>query len=161
MIIETAYVCSSMRKLVFIPFSVILLVGFISVISDAGCASIMPPQGGYKDTIPPLLLKATPGDSSKNFDATHITLTFDEFISLDNPHENLLISPVPKTEPVVEAKLRTVVVRLKDPLDPNTTYTFNFGHAIQDVNKGTPTKNFALIFFPPAPRLTLLSCREK
>ena len=146
MIIETAYVCSSMHKLVFIPFSLILFIGFISVISNTGCANIMPPQGGYKDTIPPLLLKATPGDSSKNFSANHITLTFDEFINLDNPHENLLISPVPKTEPVVEAKLRTVVVRLKDTLEPNTTYTLNFGNAIKDVNEGNPARNFTYIF---------------
>jgi Bacterial Ig-like domain len=145
-IIETAYVCSLMRKLIFIPFSLILFIGLISVISDTGCANIMPPQGGYKDTIPPLLLKATPGDSSKNFDANHITLTFDEFINLDNPHENLLISPVPKIEPVVEAKLRTVIIRLKDTLEPNTTYTLNFGNAIKDVNEGNPAKNFTYIF---------------
>jgi Big-like domain-containing protein len=134
-----------MRKFLLIPFSLIILLGLISVISDTGCANIMPPAGGYRDTIPPLLLKATPGDSSKNFNANHITLTFDEFINLDNPHENLLISPVPKTEPFVEAKLRTVVVRLKDTLEPNTTYTFNFGNAIKDVNEGNPAKNFTYI----------------
>jgi Big-like domain-containing protein len=145
-IIETAYVCTSMGRLLFISFFLILFIGFVSVISGTGCANIMPPQGGYRDTIPPLLLKATPGDSSKNFDANHITLTFDEFINLDNPHENLLISPVPKTEPAVEAKLRTVIVRLKDTLEPNTTYTFNFGNAIKDVNEGNPAKNFTYIF---------------
>jgi hypothetical protein len=135
-----------MGRILFIPFSLVFLIGLISVIGDTGCANIMPPTGGYKDTIPPLLLKATPGDSSKNFDANHITLTFDEFINLDNPHENLLISPVPKTEPVVEAKLRTVIVRLKDTLEPNTTYTLNFGNAIKDVNEGNPAKNFTYIF---------------
>jgi hypothetical protein len=135
-----------MRKFLFIPFSLVLLVSVICVIGDSGCANIIPPSGGYKDTIPPLLVHATPGDSSKNFNANHITLTFDEFINLDNPHENLLISPVPKTEPVVEAKLRTVTVKLKDTLEPNTTYTFNFGNAIKDVNEGNPAKNFTYIF---------------
>ena len=105
MIIERAYVCTSMRKALFIPFSVILVIGIISAIGDTGCANIMPPQGGYKDTIPPVLVHASPVDSSKNFNANHITLTFDEFINLDNPHENLLISPVPKTEPVVREQL--------------------------------------------------------
>ena len=146
MIIETAYVCTSMGKILFIPFSLILLIGVISVIGDVGCANIMPPTGGYKDTIPPMLVKATPGDSSKNFKANHITLTFDEFITLDNPHENLLISPVPKIEPVIEGKQRTVIIRLKDTLEPNTTYTLNFGHAIKDVNEGNPAKNFTYIF---------------
>lgn len=111
-----------------------------------GCANIMPPQGGYRDSIPPLLLKATPGDSSKNFNSNRITLTFDEFITLDNTHENLLISPVPKNEPVVESKLRTVIVRLKDTLESNTTYTLNFGNAIKDINEGNPAKNFTYIF---------------
>jgi Bacterial Ig-like domain len=136
-----------MGKILFIPFSiVVILIALIGVVTDTGCANIMPPQGGYKDTIPPILVHATPIDSSKNFNASHITLTFDEFINLDNPHENLLISPVPKIEPEVETKLRTVIVRLKDTLEPNTTYTFNFGNAIKDVNEGNPAKNFTYIF---------------
>src|SRR5215470_8661602 len=135
-----------MSKILFIPFSLVLLVGVISMISNTGCANIMPPLGGYKDTIPPRLVHALPGDSSKNFNANRITLTFDEFINLDNAHENLLISPIPKTEPAVEPKLKTVIVRLKDTLEPNTTYTLNFGNAIKDVNEGNPARNFTYIF---------------
>ncbi len=111
-----------------------------------GCAVMVPPSGGYKDTLPPLLVKASPSDSSKNFKETRITLTFDEFVQTDNVIQNLIVSPVPKKEPEVSSKLRTVTVRLKDTLEPNTTYTLNFGKAIKDVNEGNVTKNFTYIF---------------
>ncbi|HET9826473.1 MAG TPA: Ig-like domain-containing domain, partial [Chitinophagaceae bacterium] len=132
-------------KRAFLYILVILFVAKLQVLT-VGCANIMPPQGGYRDSIPPLLLRASPDDSSRNFNANRVTLTFDEFITLDNIHENLLISPVPKTEPVVETKLRTVIVRLKDTLEPNTTYTLNFGNAIKDINEGNPARNFTYIF---------------
>ena len=32
----------------------------INVISGPGCANIIPPQGGPKDSLPPVLLKAIP-----------------------------------------------------------------------------------------------------
>lgn len=103
-------------------------------------------MGGFRDSLPPLLVRATPGDSSKNVQTNRITLTFDEFVSLDNPFENLVMSPVPKTEPTVESRLRTVTIRLKDSLEPNTTYTLNFGNAIKDINEGNIAKNFTYIF---------------
>ena len=94
-----------------------------------GCANIIPPDGGFKDSIPPLLLKASPPDSSSNFSEKKITLTFDEYIQLQNPNQELIMSPVPKEEPAIESKLRTLTIRLKDSLQANTTYTLNFGNA--------------------------------
>jgi len=135
-----------MAKILLLPFSLFIVIALISIISNTGCANIMPPQGGYRDTIPPILVHASPGDSSRNFNTNRITLTFDEFITLDNVHENLLISPIPKTDPGVEPKLRTVIIRLKDTLEPNTTYTLNFGNAIKDVNEGNPARSFTYIF---------------
>ena len=125
----------------------ILIISLISqLLVQTGCANIMPPLGGLRDTIPPILLKASPPDSSKNFKDSHITLTFDEFIQLDNPRTNLILSPVPKREPEVTSSLRTITVKLKDTLQPNTTYTINFGNAIKDVNEGNINKNFTYIF---------------
>ena len=125
----------------------ILVISLIpQILVQTGCANIMPPLGGLRDTIPPILLKASPADSSKNFKDSRITLTFDEFIQLDNPRTNLVLSPVPKREPEVTSSLRTVTVKLKDTLQPNTTYTINFGNAIKDVNEGNINKNFTYIF---------------
>ena len=118
----------------------------ISVISGSGCANIIPPEGGFKDSIPPLLLKASPPDSSSNFSEKKITLTFDEYIQLQNPNQELIISPVPKEEPAIESKLRTLTIRLKDSLEANTTYTLNFGNAVRDINEGNIARNFTYIF---------------
>ena len=48
--------------------------------------------------------------------------------------------------PTVESKLRTLTVRIKDTLEPNTTYYYNFGDAIKDVNEGNVLHNFSYIF---------------
>jgi hypothetical protein len=118
----------------------------ISVISSPGCANIIPPDGGFKDSIPPLLLKASPRDSSSNFSEKKITLTFDEYIQLQNPNQELIMSPVPKEEPEIESKLRILTIRLKDSLEANTTYTLNFGNAVRDINEGNIARNFTYIF---------------
>jgi len=43
-------------------------------------------------------------------------------------------------------RLRTVTVLLKDTLDPNTTYTINFGDALKDINEGNALRNFTYTF---------------
>ena len=112
-----------------------------------GCANIIPPTGGDRDSLPPLLLKVTPPDSTKGFNTKKITFTFDEYI--DQPQDifkNLMVSPNYSTIPGVETKLRTLTVTLKDTLEPNTTYYLNFGDAIKDFNEGNVLHNFSYIF---------------
>ncbi len=118
----------------------------IVVISNAGCANIIPPSGGPRDSLPPVLITATPRDSATNFPGNRITLTFDEYVTLDNALENVLVSPVPKNNPVIDYKLKNVTVKLRDTLEPNTTYSLNFGNAIKDVNEGNVFKDFTYIF---------------
>src|ERR1051325_9968886 len=108
----------------------VIFVAFQQAFILPGCANILPPEGGFRDSLPPELLKATPADSSKNFKGNTITMTFDEFIQLDNYVQNLIISPMPKNFPGVESRLRTLTVKFKDSLEPNTTYTLNFGNTI-------------------------------
>ena len=112
-----------------------------------GCANIIPPTGGDRDSLPPLLLKVTPPDSSKGFNTKTITFTFDEYI--DQPQDiskNLMVSPNYLTPPVIESKLRTLTIKIKDTLEPNTTYYYNFGDAIKDINEGNVLHNFSYIF---------------
>jgi hypothetical protein len=63
-------------------FSFLLLITIYQLVVLPGCANIIPPSGGPRDSIPPLLLKAEPGDSSVNFKGSRITFTFDEFVDL-------------------------------------------------------------------------------
>lgn len=123
----------------------VITVFFVSVIGN-GCANPIAPAGGPRDSLPPLLVAVTPKDSSENFNAKRITFSFNEFVEVANVRENLIVSPVPKIDPVVESKLRTVTVRIKDTLEPNTTYAYNFGDAIKDINEGNVLKNFTYVF---------------
>ena len=130
--------------ILFTLFSVSLL--YMFVISNAGCAQIGMPTGGAKDSIPPRLLSASPKLNSTNVTGNKITLTFNEYIDLKEPQTNVLVSPFPKKSPLVEFKLKTITVKLKDTLLPNTTYSINFGNAIVDNNEGNPFKEFTYIF---------------
>ncbi|MBC7947138.1 MAG: Ig-like domain-containing protein [Chitinophagaceae bacterium] len=115
-------------------------------VQTTGCANIVPPLGGDKDTLPPLLLRADPADSSRNVGETRINLTFDEYITIDNFQQNVLVSPVPRVAPTATHKLNTVQIRLRDTLEPNTTYTINFGDAIRDINESNVMKDFTYMF---------------
>jgi hypothetical protein len=127
--------------------SSLLVVGVLAnIISGPGCANIIPPQGGPRDTIPPVLLKSEPGDSARNFTGNKLTFIFDEFVDVQNVQENLLVSPLPKITPSIEYKLKTVTVKIKDTLEANTTYSFNFGNAIKDFTEGNPIKDFTYTF---------------
>lgn len=112
----------------------------------SGCANIVPPQGGLRDSLPPVLIKANPKDSALNFSGNRITFSFDEFVELQNVQQNLIVTPIPQNNPVIESKLNTVTVKLKDSLEANTTYTINFGDAIQDINERNVLKNFTYRF---------------
>jgi len=48
---------------------------WVSLLTQTGCASIVPPQGGPRDSIPPVLLKAIPGDSATRFSGKKLTST--------------------------------------------------------------------------------------
>ncbi|CAN5312257.1 hypothetical protein BH09BAC2_BH09BAC2_05820 [soil metagenome] len=115
-------------------------------IMTAGCAQIMTPTGGPKDTIPPKLLSSTPANRTTNFKGDKITLNFNEYIDLDNVSQNLLVSPAPKKNPYVDYKLRTVTIKLKDTLMENTTYVINLGNSIKDLNEGNIYPDFTYVF---------------
>jgi hypothetical protein len=127
--------------------SITILIGIVIILAiTSGCANIIPPLGGPKDTLAPVLVSSTPKDSTLNFRGKNITLTFDEYIDLDDVQNNLLFTPLFDNVPEVSVKLKTINVRLRDTLEPNTTYTFNFGNAIKDMNEGNPFRQFTYTF---------------
>ncbi|PZR28075.1 MAG: hypothetical protein DI535_07905 [Citrobacter freundii] len=129
-----------------LSFVALAVMIFTGLVSGPGCANIVPPQGGFKDTLAPVIRRLTPADSTLNFNRERIEFVFDEYIDLDNPQQNLIVSPVPKNTPVVTRKLNTMTVRIRDTLEPNTTYSINFGNTIKDVNEGNILKNYTYIF---------------
>ena len=138
---------ASIRNIVVL-FIGLGLLGLWSV--QSGCARIVPPSGGPRDSLPPVLVKAVPGDSALHMPLTglKITLTFDEHVQLDNYSQNLIVNPTVKMAPVVElsADSKGFYIKMKDTLEPNATYTLNFGKAVKDVNEGNVLRNFTYIF---------------
>ena len=118
----------------------------LTLFAGGGCANMVPPQGGPRDSLPPVLLDANPDDSTLNFRGNRITLNFDEYIDLQEVQNNLLFTPTLPTTPDVQVRLKTITIRLRDTLDPNTTYIFNFGNAIKDYNEGNVLRNFVYTF---------------
>lgn len=118
------------------------LICFFSI----GCANIIPPSGGPRDSIPPILIHSLPKDSSINFSSKKITLTFNEFVEVKEIQQNLIVNPIPINQPLVDYKLKNVFITLKDSLEPNTTYSLDFGNAIKDVNEGNIAINQKFIF---------------
>ncbi|MEO8117475.1 MAG: Ig-like domain-containing protein [Bacteroidota bacterium] len=126
-------------------FSAAAIIAWIGGLSS--CANIIPPTGGPKDTIAPVLVGALPADSSRNFITKKITLNFDEYVQLSsNFGDEIVVSPYPLLPPLFEARLKTVTIKLRDTLKPNTTYSIDFGNAIQDVNELNTIKNFDYVF---------------
>ena len=135
-----------MHRKAFTSFLVLIVIVFFVAALNNGCANPIAPSGGPRDSLPPVLIAVTPKDSSENFNAKKVTFSFNEFVEVSNVHDNLIVSPVPKIEPVVESKLRTVTIKIKDTLEANTTYAYNFGDAIKDNNEGNILKNFTYVF---------------
>ena len=130
-----------MKNLVYILFSLIILFG---------CAKRGTPTGGPKDSIPPILVNASPKLNSTNFDSEEIRLTFDEWIKLDKVQDQLIISP-PLEKSSYEIKplsgvTKKVFLKFLDSLAPETTYTINFGNSIQDNNENNPLTFFSYTF---------------
>ncbi len=127
-----------------------ILAGFVFSIAlisgNMGCGQPIPPTGGPRDSLPPRFVSSLPKDSALNFNGNRIVLQFDEYIQLENPFEKVILSPLPKTNPQIDYKLKTITIRLKDTLEPNTTYSFNFGDALKDINENNPLYNFTYTF---------------
>ena len=133
------------HKSIFYFLFFIASFGVLSVIFT-GCAQIGAPTGGPKDSIPPVLIKAIPEMKTTNFNGNRIVFEFDEYVDVKDVQSNLQVSPYQRNMPSVDYKLKTVTVKFKDTLLPNTTYFLDFGKAIVDNNEGNALQNFNYVF---------------
>lgn len=124
----------------YIPF--LLLIFFMS------CAKRGSITGGLKDTIAPTLKSSYPENYSVKFTGNKIKLTFDENVKLKDLNKQLIVSPPMKNEllvlPTTPTKILTITIN--DTLQPNTTYSLNFGQSIADNNEGNPYNQFKYVF---------------
>jgi len=128
-------------------FWYVLLI-FTVVLLFSRCAKKGSPDGGPKDTIPPIIIKSTPENFTTNFEGTEIRVYFDEFIKLKDLQQNLIVSPPLKYQPIITPNTSAKVLKIKilDTLKENTTYVFNFGKSIVDNNEGNEYDYFKYVF---------------
>jgi uncharacterized protein (DUF2141 family) len=120
----------------------ILLLGGL-LLTTVQCAKRASPTGGPRDSLPPVLINASPKLNTVFFDKEEFNLTFDEYVTLKDISKQLIISPPLsssqyKVYPVTGAS-KKVTLKLLDSLLDNTTYTFNFGESIIDFNESNPS----------------------
>ncbi|MGL2993141.1 Ig-like domain-containing protein [Flavobacterium sp. TSSA_36] len=124
------------------------LISLLFLFFCISCAKKGSITGGMKDTIAPTLKMSFPENYSTNFKGKEIKLTFDEYVKLKGVEKQLIISPPMKNEPLIIPSTVTkyLTIKIKDTLQPNTTYSFNFGQSITDNNEGNPLNQFKYVF---------------
>ena len=95
------------------------------------------PQGGPKDTIPPVIKQIVPENGTTGFQTVGgtVVLTFDEYAVVKNQGD-ILLSPPLKKKLKTRVRGKSIVVTIQDTLRENTTYTIDFGSALADNNEG-------------------------
>ncbi|MCG2610215.1 Ig-like domain-containing protein [Flavobacterium sp. SM15] len=125
------------------PFYLILLAVLFS------CAKRGHITGGEKDTTPPVITSSSPKNFSTGFTGNFIKINFNEYIKVKDINKQLIISPPMKNAPEIVpmgSASKFITIKLKDTLEPNTTYSFNFGQSISDNNEGNPYSQFKYVF---------------
>lgn len=125
-----------LKYLLFIPAAAIL----------AACASIGNPTGGPRDEDPPRFVKANPAPGSTNVSRDRITIDFNEIVNVKDAFTKVVVSPPSADVPRVSSLGKRVSVQFNDTLLPNTTYTIDFGNAIEDNNEGNKLQGFSYTF---------------
>lgn len=123
-------------------------ISILLLIILASCAKRGSITGGLKDTIPPSLRTSFPKNFSTNFNVRQIKLEFDENVILKNLRKQLVISPPMKNDPLIlpTTASKVITIKIADTLQPNTTYSFNFGQSLTDNNEGNPLNQFKYVF---------------
>ena len=129
-------------KIVLRLFAVLLFGGaFFS-----RCANIMTPDGGPKDTIPPVIIKLQPENFVTNFKEKKIYIEFNEFVQIKDQNKEMFTSPAMKKAPLLNIRGKGIVITIRDTLKENTTYAIDLGSAIRDNNEGNPLNAMRFVF---------------
>ena len=127
-----------MKKKLFILMAAVAMIG---------CANRgVGPQGGPKDSLPPLVVKSSPVNGALEFRGKRIEIAFNEYLQLDNVSQNLIMSPPQQHPPEVKVRGKHLLVQFADSLQDSTTYTLDFGNAICDFTEKNPYTNYTFAF---------------
>ena len=129
-------------------FNMATQVAWVSIVSmlAVACAQVGSPTGGSKDVTPPQLLSATPVIGSTMERPQSIVLEFDEYVKAGQWRSQLLVSPPIEGTMELIVRGREVELTWDAELRDSTTYVFQFGEGIEDVNEGNPAEQLVHAF---------------
>ncbi len=127
-----------------IPFIIVAVLAWIVIVSS--CANPGMPMGGAKDTIPPVLLKTDPDYRALNFKGSNVRFTFNEYLTIEDISEALVISPPMIKKPIIRTKSKTLVIEFNEELKDSTTYSLDFKNSVSDNNEKNPIEDFRFSF---------------
>lgn len=122
---------------------IFIILTFLSVWS---CAKVGQPSGGMRDRIPPVVVKSVPENGSVNFRGRKIEIEFNEYVTLDNINEKLMISPPLVKRPRTLLRGKSLIIEYDEQLRDSTTYAFYFLDAIRDLNESNILENYKFVF---------------
>lgn len=127
-------------------FNISIFLVIISLILMNGCAQVVSPSGGKKDTLAATVVKTLPKNQSLSFKGQEVEIYFNEFIKVDNLQQQLLVTP--NVEGIYETKVypKGVKIKFEKPLQENTTYSLNFRSTFKDITESNISKNVRLVF---------------
>lgn len=124
--------------------SCFLLLTIIIITMFDSCATIMAPNGGPKDTIPPVILNFEPKNNTLNYKSGNIILEFSKFMNKSKVIENIFISPSVPLK--FNWSKKTLEIVFNKALQDTTTYSFQLDTEYLDFLGNKPEKAFNLIF---------------
>ena len=120
--------------------------GVVGLAMLGGCAQVGSPAGGPKDETPPQLLETTPPIGATQVRPERLVLRFDEYVKAGQWRPQLLVSPPLEGPMDVVVRGREVELTWEAELRENTTYVFQFGDGVVDMNEGNPAQNLVHAF---------------
>ncbi len=127
-----------------IPLLIVAALAWIVIVSS--CANIGMPEGGPRDSIPPILMGTSPDYKALNFDGKNVKLTFSEYLQTDEISETLVISPPLEKRASIKTKSKTLIIQFNEELKDSTTYSFDFKNSVVDNNEKNPIENLRFSF---------------
>lgn len=126
---------------------IVLAIGNWALFIAPGCARIVPPDGGAKDSAAPLLVKSIPAPGSVNFHGKKITLEFSEAIAINTINTQLLIAPVMENPYNYSIRKGNILeLQFEKPFPENATVNLNFRDAVKDITEGNLAKDLVIAF---------------
>ncbi len=120
--------------------------GFFFLILLCRCANPVTPEGGPKDIAPPKVAECDPPLLTTHFYKKDIRITFNEFIQLKDQNNQINIAPPKLPHTDIRLRGKSILIRLADSLESNTTYSINFGNAISDLREDNVLHDFTYTF---------------